>query len=148
MEQQQQPQDDAALLRKYALRWALVFLVLIGLMAYALWWSSAALEYSASRIKETTRATYKVTGVVIDKSTGRPVAWANLEDDPAVRPPRFRTSADHTGRFQLMTIAEPHRIVVTALGYQSTLHQTGKDWFLWMPKGEEKVRIELEPEER
>ena len=146
MEQPQTPQQDTALLRKYALRWALMFLALLGLVALVLWWSSAAIEFSASRIKETTKATYKVKGVVVDKSTGRPVAWANLEDDPAIRPPRFRTSADHNGRFELMTIAEPHRLVVTALGYRSAMHLTGKDWYLWMPKGEEQVRIELEPE--
>ena len=138
--------ENKELLRKYAWRWALVFLTLIGALGWALWWSSAALEFSTSRIKETTRATYRVRGVVIDRSTGRPVAWANLEDDPAMRPPRFRTSADHTGRFELLTVAEQHRLVVSALGYRTTSHLTGKDWYLWMPKGQEEVRIEMDPE--
>ena len=146
MEQPLTPHHDAETLRRYALRWALVFLVLIALMGFALWWSSAALDYSSSRIQQTTRATYKVSGVVLDKSTGRPVAWANLEDDPAMRPPRFRTSADHNGRFELLTVSEPHRLVVSALGYRVANHQTGKDRYLWMPKGQEEVRIELDPE--
>lgn len=139
-------QTDAQLLRKYAFRWMLVFVVLIVAMGAALWWSSAALEFSTSRIQETTKATYRVRGVVIDRSTGRPVAWANLEDDPAMRPPRFRTSADHTGRFEFLTVAEPHRLVVSALGYKTMFHQTGKDWYLWMPKGQEQVRIVMDPE--
>jgi hypothetical protein len=140
-------EQDTAQLRKYALRWAMLFVVLIALMGGVLWWSSAALEFSASRIKESTRATYKVKGVVIDRTTGRPVAWAGIEDDPQSRPPRFRTSTDHTGHFELLTVAEPHRLIVTALGYQAGSHRTGKDWYLWMPKGEEEVRIEIEPEE-
>jgi hypothetical protein len=127
------PPNDAVLLRKYALRWAIVFLVLAGP------------EFSASRIQESTAASYRVKGVVVDRTTGRPVAWANLEDDPAVRPPRFRTSADHNGRFELLTVAEPHRLIVTALGYRGALHRNGKEWRLWMPRGEEEVRIELEP---
>ncbi len=142
----QSPNEDAAQLRKYALRWAIVFATLVGLMGFALWWSSRALNYGASRIQSTARATYKVHGVVVDKTTGKPVAWADLEDDPALRPPRYRTSADFGGKFELVTLPEPHQIVVSALGYKPGVHLTGKDWYLWMPKGEEKVRIELEPE--
>lgn len=142
----QHPADDPIHLRKYAVRWALVFVVLISAMAFALWWSSRALEYSTARMQETAKATYKVRGEVIDKITGKPVAWADLEDDPSGRPPRFRTSADHLGRFELLTFAEPHRILVSALGYRPSSLRTGKDWYLWMPKGEEQVRVELEPE--
>jgi len=137
---------DTIQLRKYALRWALVFAFLIAAMGFALWWSSQALDYSTARIQSTARATYRVHGTVVDKSSGKPVAWADVEDDPANRPPRFRTSADHLGRFELLTFAEPHRIIVSALGYKAGSHRTGKEWYLWMPKGEEQVRVELEPE--
>ena len=146
MEQPTTPEQDAALLRRYAFRWALVFLVLICAMSFALWWSSQALGFGTSRIDSTARATYKLRGVVVEKSTGKPVAWADVEDDPNMRPPRFRTSADHQGRFELMTLAETHRVVVSALGYKTNVVVTGKDWYLWMPKGEERIRIELEPE--
>lgn len=145
-EQSPHPADDPIHLRKYAVRWALVFLALISGMAFALWWSSRALEYSTARMQSTAKATYRIRGEVIDKATGKPVAWADLEDDPAGRPPRFRTSADHMGRFELVTFSEPHHIVISALGYRPSRHRTGKDWYLWMPKGEEQVRIELEPE--
>jgi hypothetical protein len=147
MQQPETPQEQAAQLRKYALRWAMVFAALIFVLGFALWWSSRALHFGTSRIEGSTRASYRVHGVVVDRGTGRPVAWADLEDDPASsRPPRFRTSADYQGKFELLTVAEPHRIVVSALGYRTSFHATGKEWYLWMPKGEERVRIELDPE--
>ena len=80
-----------------------------------------------------------------DAATRQPVPWALMEDDPAGQPPFFRTDADYRGAFELVTLAEPHRIRASAPGYHPLVLNIGRAWFLWMPSGNEKKNIELLP---
>lgn len=138
--------DDARILRRSALKWAAVFGVLLAAMAWLLWWSSKAVHFTTARIDGKTKATYRIHGVVRDASTGQPVPWAEVFDDPSGHPPFHRSSAGFDGVFELLTIAEPHTVRVAALGYQEARVLVGKRWFLWMPEGEEPLRIELHAE--
>lgn len=132
-------------MRRYAVRWALIFAALIGGVFFAMWWSSSAVHFSSSRVQQTTGPTYRVTGIVQD-SAGKAAAWAEISDDLSGRPPFFHTTADRFGAFELLTIAEPHKIQVSALGYKPATAQVGRAWYLWMPKGAEKIEIVLRTE--
>src|SRR5437016_5410509 len=61
-------------MRRYALRWALIFAALIGGIFFAIWWSSSAVHFSSSRVQQTTGPTYRVTGRIHD-SAGNAVPW-------------------------------------------------------------------------
>ena len=135
---------DRADLRRYAVRWAMAFALLIAGMFFVLWRSSSAVHFGSSRVEARTAATYRVIGQVVD-TAGRPVAWARVADDPGGKPPLFETAADRHGNFELLTIAEPHDIVAVALGYRESRVQVGKSWYLWMPSGDQRVRITLTP---
>ena len=132
-------------LRRYAVRWALAFAALAGGMFFALWWSGSAVHFSSSRVEQTTGPTYRVTGLVHD-TAGSTIPWAEITDDVSGRPPFFHTTADRFGAFELLTIAEPHKIQVTALGYKPASVQIGRAWYMWMPKGAEKIEIVLSSE--
>lgn len=132
-------------MRRYAMRWILVFAILIGVISFAIWWSSSAVHFSSSRVEQTTRPTYRVTGIVRD-AAGQPVPWAEIGDELSGRPPFSHTTADRFGAFELLTIAEPHRIQVSALGYRPATVEIGKAWYMWMPKGAEKIEIALASE--
>jgi hypothetical protein len=84
--------------------------------------------------------------VVRDAGTGQPIPWAEIVDDPAGRPPQFRTAADRLGAYELVTIAEPHTVQAIALGYRMGATRVGKAWYTWMPKGSEHVDIKLQKE--
>lgn len=137
-------EDVAQILRRQAARWALVFAGLIAAMGAVLWWSSSAVHFSTSRIGGNTRATHRLHGIVRDSQTGMAVPWAEVYDDPAGNPPLFRTSAGFNGEFDYLTIAERHHIRVAAIGYNEARIPVGKQWFLWMPKGEETLTIRLD----
>ncbi len=131
---------------RFLAKWSIVFLGLIALLASTLWWASSALSYSASRVGEGGKPSYKVMGLITDARSGAPVAWAKVQDAPEKRPPLFETSGDFYGKFELMTLPEPHNIVVSAYGHKSKLVAVGKTWYLWMPSGEEELEITLDPE--
>ena len=103
-------------------------------------------RFGASRVADRAETTWRVAGVVRDGITGKPVPWAAIADDPDGRPPLFHTDADQSGVFELLTLPEPHRIRVSAVGYRSVLLQVGRAWFVWMPRGREKREIEMLPE--
>ncbi len=128
---------------KQALKWGLLFLLLCGGLFFALWWASSAVRFSSSRVQANTGATYRVFGVVKDALSGAPVAWAEIVDEPSGHPPHFQTTADRFGVFELSTIAEPHYLLVNALGYRQERVRIGQAWYTWMPKGEEKKDIAL-----
>ena len=67
------------------------------------------------------------------------------EDDPAGQPPFFRADAGLRGDYELATLAEPHRIRVSAPGYRPLILEIGRAWFIWIPRGKEKKNIELMP---
>lgn len=133
-------------LRKHALRLSLAFAGLFVGAVFAVWWAASALHFSSSRVTQSTPPTYKVSGTVRDAASGAPIPWAEIADDPAGRPPLFRTIADRYGAFELLTIAEAHQIRVSAFGYKPTTLPVGKAWFRWMPSGSEHLDIILQPE--
>ena len=133
-------------MRRHALRWSLLFAAIFACVFFALWWAGSAVSFSASRVETTTAATWHVWGTVRDARTGAPVAWAQIRDDPAGRPPLFGATAALDGSYELTTIAEPHEVVATALGYRAKKIGIGRSWYLWMPKGSEQADIALEPE--
>jgi hypothetical protein len=138
--------EDRLDIRKVMLRWGVVFALLLGGMFFALWWAKSAIEFSASRVDLTTPATYRVSGVVRNAATGQPIPFAEVEDDRAGRPPLFHTTADLYGEYTLLTIAEPHTIHITALGYQAVEQQVGRMWYRWFPRGTERLNVGLRPE--
>lgn len=143
---EEEVKDDRQEMRKQVLRWGLLFLLLCCGVFFAIWWASAAVQFSASRVDATTRPHYRITGIVRDARTGSPVPWAEIADAPSGRPPLFRATADRLGAYELVTIAEPHTVFVTALGYRPASFRVGKAWYAWMPKGGEKLDIRLEAE--
>lgn len=131
---------------RQAIRLAAAFGLLFGGVFFAFWWSGAAIRFSASRVADRAEATWRVIGTVRDRVTHAPVPWAVVTDDPEGHPPLFHTDADRSGRFELLTLPEPHQIRVTASGYRSASVRVGRAWFLWLPRGRESHDIELAPE--
>jgi hypothetical protein len=127
------------------LRLAVVFTLLFAGVFFAFWWAGSAVRFSAARAADRSAPTWRISGTVRDAATREPVPWALVEDDPAGQPPFFRTDADYHGAFELMTLAEPHRIRASAPGYHPLVLNIGPTWFLWMPSGNEKKNIELRP---
>ena len=139
-------QHERGEMSRQALRWSLLFFAVFAFVFLAFWWSSSAVHFGASRVQTTTAATWRLWGTVRDARTGAPVPWAQVRDNPAGRPPLTEATADVSGSFELMTVAEPHDVVVSALGYQARKVRVGRNWYLWMPRGSEQVDVTLEPE--
>ena len=140
---EEQAVEDQRDLRKQVVRWSFLLVLLIAFLGFAAWWASSAIHFSASRVERSTGPSYHVAGIVRDAATGMPVPWAEIADDPAGRAPLFHASADRLGAFELLTIAEPHNVVVSALGYRAANLRVGRAWYLWMPRGSEQVVIKL-----
>jgi hypothetical protein len=128
-----------------ALRLAIVFALLFGGVFFAFWWAGSAVRFSAERAADRNAPSWRVSGTVRDAVTHQPVSWALVEDDPAGPPPFFRADADYGGTFNLLTLALPHRIRVSAPGYHPALVNIGRAWFVWMPRGNEMKNIDLLP---
>jgi hypothetical protein len=143
---EEEVKDDRREMRKQVLRWSLLFVLLFSGVFFAIWWASAAVNFSASRVEATTGPTYRITGIVRDAATGSAIPWAEITDAPSGRPPLFHATADRFGAYELVTIAEPHNLFITALGYRPGSVRVGKAWYMWMPKGAEKVDIKLQKE--
>ncbi|MBS1856262.1 MAG: carboxypeptidase regulatory-like domain-containing protein [Acidobacteria bacterium] len=142
------PYDDPELrhlLVRHALRIAAIFFVVFGAVFFAFRWSGAAVRFGAMRAAGAAAPTWRVTGVIRDARTGEPIPWASVEDDPAGRPPLFRADADIEGRYDLLTLAEPHRLRVSAPGYRTRVLRIGRIWYLWLPRGEERSNPRLDP---
>ena len=127
------------------LRLAIVFGLLFGFVFFAFWWAGSAVRFGAARAADRAFPTWRVSGTVRDAVTHLAIPWALVEDDPAGRPPFFRADAGYRGVFELLTLAEPHRIRVSAPGYHPLLLNIGRAWFVWMPRGNEQKNIELLP---
>ena len=141
-----EPVDDRQDMRKLAVRWGLFFVLILAFMLFALWWAGAAVHFSASRVDQSTSAAYRVYGQVRNAATGAPVPFAQVADDPAGRPPLFHTMADSSGSYTLMTIAEPHILRISALGFKPAEARVGKAWYRWLPRGSEQLDVVLQPE--
>lgn len=133
-------------MKKQVVRWGLLFGVLFCFSFFAIWWATSAVNFSASRVESSTGATYKISGRVRDAGNGAPVSWAEIADAPSGRPPLFHTTADRFGAYEFLTLAEPHNLIVSALGYRVATVRVGRAWYAWMPKGAEKLEIKLQKE--
>ena len=138
--------NEKSEMRRFFTKWGIVFAALVAFAVFALWWAGSALSFSASRVTEGGKASYRVFGVVTDSRSGAPVPWAKIQDDPEKRPPLFETSADFYGKFELMTLPEPHNIVIAAYGHKPKRVAIGKTWYLWLPSGTEEIKVSLDPE--
>jgi hypothetical protein len=128
-----------------ALRLTIIFTLLFGGVFFAFWWAGSAVRFSAARAGSNSSPTWRVSGTVRDAVTHQPIPWALVEDDPGGPPPLFKTDAGYRGEFELVTLAEPHRIRVSAPGYHPLLVEIGRAWFVWIPSGKEKKNIDLLP---
>ena len=131
---------------RYALRLAVAFVLLFAAVYLAFRWSGDAVRFGASRVAARGVPTWHVIGTVRDAATHMPVPWASIDDDPSGRPPFFHADADRSGAFDLLTLAEPHRIRIAATGYQPMTVRVGRVWFLWLPRGGERHDAELASE--
>jgi hypothetical protein len=127
----------------YAVRLAVAFAVLVGSVYFAFRWSGEAVRFGASRVAARGVATWHVIGTVRSAATHEAIPWASIDDDPSGRPPFFHAEADQSGAFDLLTLAEPHRIRVAATGYMISFVNVGRVWFLWLPQGKERHDMEL-----
>lgn len=143
---EEEPEDERGIFRRHAARLSVIFLTLCALVAFAFWWSGSAVRFGASRLAGTTAATYRVVGIVTDATTGAPIPWATVQDDPSGRPPFFQTTSSVSGTFELWTVAEPHFLLISALGYQPKRVGIGRVWYLWLPTGEQQVNVALDRE--
>ena len=123
----------------------MLFALLFGGVYFAFWWAGSAVRFSAARAGDRSLPTWRVWGTVRDALTRQPIPWALVEDDPGGQPPFFRADADYHGVFELVTLAAPHRVRVSAPRYRPLLLDIGRAWFVWMPRGNEKKNIELLP---
>lgn len=132
------------LLMRYILRIAVAFVMLFGAVFVAFRWSGAAVRFGAQRVSGNAVPTWRVRGVVRDAQTREPVPWARVEDDPSGRPPLYFTEADLRGRFDLLTLAEPHRVRVSAPNYREFTAPVGRSWYLWIPRGDEYRELNID----
>ena len=130
--------------RGLLVRCAIGFCMLFGLVFLAFWWTGSAVRFSADRVTSSNAPTYRIWGTVRDARSGQPVPWAVVEDDPAGQAPLFRTDADQNGAYSLLTLAEPHRLRISAVGRRTVELRIGKPWFVWWPRGEERLEIRLD----
>ena|SRR6476659_6654793 len=127
------------------LRLAIIFALLFGFVFVAFWWAGSAISFTAARAAYRSVPTWQIDGVVRDAITRQPIPWAVIEDEPGGQPPLFHTDADVHGVFLLSTLAEPHRVLVSAPGYTPKAIPIGRVWFVWMPSGKERKEITLFP---
>jgi hypothetical protein len=91
---------------------------------FAFWWPGAAVRFGAARVADRAAPTWRVEGVVRDARTG-----AGL--------PRYGKTA--------AARPEAHRLRVTSAGYRAGMVNVGRQWFVWMPTGVERIHIVLVP---
>ena len=132
--------------RRLLVRWVIGFGLLFGAVFLALWWSGSAVRFGAARVTASNAPTYRVWGTVRDARSGQPIAWAVVQDDPEGAGPLFRADADQNGAYSLLTIAEPHRLRITAVSHRTLELRVGKPWFVWWPRGEERLDPRMDPE--
>lgn len=128
-------------------RWIVLFAALFAFGCFVMWWAGQAILYGTARTTNTeTRAAWRVYGIVRDEATREPVASARIADGPDAKPPHFTSTADHLGHFELHTLPERHEVTASALGYRPRTVKVGREWFSWMPSGDERVDFMLRRE--
>ncbi|HEY2017980.1 MAG TPA: hypothetical protein VGH38_30960 [Bryobacteraceae bacterium] len=138
--------DLRRVLIRHAVKVAVAFAALFFLVFLALSWSGATVRFAASRVGDRGTPTWTVAGTVRNAATRAPIPWAAIDDDRRGQPPFFHADAGRAGEFELLTLSESHRIVVTAPGYRPSTIRVGRIWFLWMPRGSERRDVDLSPE--
>jgi hypothetical protein len=128
------------------IRMSVGFAALFGFVFLAFWWSGSAIRFGAARVTASNPPTYRVWGVVRDAQYGRAIPWAVVEDDSAGDPPLFRCDADAAGVYELLTLAAPHQVRISAVGYHPLSLRVGRPWFVWWPRGDEHHDVLLAPE--
>jgi N6-L-threonylcarbamoyladenine synthase len=53
---------------------------------------------------------------------------------------------DATGLYELLTLAAPPEVRISAVGYRAAVLRVGKPWFVWWPRGYERHDVRLTPE--
>ena len=144
-DESEEGREQREIFLRTALRLTAAFALLFGGVFFVFWWSGSAIRFGAARAADQASPTWRVSGVVRNGVTGQPVPWAQVEDDPGGHPPFFRADADYLGGYELLTFAEPHRVRVSSPGYRPEVVEVGRAWFLWMPKGGEKVNVSIFP---
>jgi hypothetical protein len=139
-------QTERSETRRLMVRMAAGFAALFAFVFFAFWWSGSAIRFGASRVTGSNTPTYRVWGTVRDAQSHQPIPWAAIEDDAAGSPPFFRTDADATGVYALLTLAAPHAVQISAVGYHPISVRIGKPWFIWWPRGEERIDVTLIPQ--
>jgi hypothetical protein len=139
-------QDERSEMRRLFLRLTLGFAALFGFVFFAFWWSGSAIRFGAARVMASNAPTYRIWGTVCDARSGRPIPWAAVQDESSGSPPFFRTEADADGAYSLMTLADPHNVRITAVGYRAVVVRIGRAWFVWWPRGQEHRDVALIPE--
>lgn len=143
---QEEIEEERSESRRLLFRWGIAFALLFGLVFLAFWWSGAAIRFGASRVIAANVPSYRVWGTVRDAASGQPIPWASVEDDPGGNPPFFRTDADAAGAYSLQTLAEPHQVRISAVGYRAVVERVGRPWFMWWPRGAEHRDVRLAPQ--
>lgn len=134
-------------MRHQLVRWLLVFAALFAFGCFVMWWAGQTVLYSAARTTGAeTNATWRVYGIVRDGETQEPVPFAKVVDGPHAHPPRYEAMADHLGHYTLNTLPEKHEVTAGALGYSAKTVKVGRDWYSWMPSGDERVDFLLRRE--
>ena len=132
--------------RGLLIRWIVGFCLLFAVVFLAFWWSGSAVRFGSARVTASNAPTYRIWGTVRDARSGEPIPWAVIEDDPAGNPPFFKADADQNGVYSLLTLAEPHRLRISAAGHRTADLRVGRAWFVWWPSGEERHEIRLDPD--
>lgn len=132
---------------RQSVRWLLFFVALFAFGCFVMWWAGQAVSYGTNRSTNThAKATWRLFGIVRDEDTGEPVAFARIADGPKAKPPHFASTADHLGHFEMHTLPERHEVTASALGYRPRTRQVGREWFSWMPSGDERLDFLLKRE--
>ena len=139
--------DDRVAFHRTVVKWILGFVAVFFLAWMIIWWSGSTVQYSAARVENRSKPTYRISGTITDARTHQPVPWAEISTDFQFGGAFFSTTTDVNGLYSLNTLAEPHDLVIKANGYLQGRIHVGKQWFAWMPHGTEKSDAELTPVE-
>ena len=133
---------------RQSVRWLVLFVALFAFVCFVIWWAGQTVQYGTARSTNSeTKASWRLYGIVRDEATGEPVPFARIADGPGAKPPHFAATADHLGHFDLHTLPERHEVTASALGYQARTAKVGREWYSWMPSGDERLDFLLRREE-
>lgn len=133
--------------RQFA-RWLVIFAAMFFFGCFVIWWAGQTVRYGAARsANHHAPPEWRIYGIVRDAQTGEAVPFAGIADGPDARQPRFHSMADHLGHFELHTLPERHEVTASALGYRPRTVKVGREWYAWMPSGDERVDFHLSREE-